>query len=152
VPRLLEAWKPRAWIGAIKPVFGSVAQVSSSEHGPVVDTFEPHVLLALWPPQTMEIPFLDRFPARVLLSAVKPEDAGEALLACIPPDAELWLSEFDIDWALAGDAVLLHEPGLREFQLRELRAFVDAERKATFDRVNAAYRLPGAGQPIERLA
>lgn len=150
-PRVLPAWKPLAWIGAVRTVFGSVAQVVSTPQGPVVDTFAPHVLLALWEPQNIDHPFLDRFPQRVLLSAVAPEDAGEELLKFLPPDAELWLAEHDIDWALAGEAVLLHEPGLRDFQLKELRAFVEAERLAVWERVNKAYKLPATGQPIERL-
>jgi len=47
--------------------------------------------------------------------------------------------------------VLLHEPGLRDFQLKELRAFVDAERQSTWERANKAYKLPASGQPIERI-
>ena len=150
-PRVLAAWKPGAWIGAVRTVFGSVAQVVSTPQGPVVDTFAPHVLLALWEPQNIDQPFLHRFPQRVLLSAVSPEDAGEELLGFLPPEAELWLAAHDIDWALAGEAVLLHEPGLRDFQLKELRAFVEAERLAVWERVNKAYKLPAPGQPIERL-
>lgn len=151
VPRLLPQWQPGCWVGGLKRVFGAVSQVLSTPQGPVVDTFAPHLLLALWPPQGLESPLLGRWPQRLLLSAVQPEDAGEELLKHLPADAELWLAEQDIDWALAGQAVLLHEPGLREFQLKELRAFVDAERQATWDRVNTAYRLPGTGQPLERI-
>ena len=151
-PRVLAAWKPGAWIGAIKGVFDSVARVVSTPQGPVVDTYPPHVLLALWAPQNMTSPFLERWPLRALLSPVPPEDAGAELLKYLPPEAELWLGEHDIDWALVGEAVLLHEPGLRDFQLKELRAFVDAERQATWDRVNTAYKLPASGQPIERMA
>jgi hypothetical protein len=151
VPRLLAHWQPGCWVGALKRVFGAVSQLLSTPQGPVVDTFAPHLLLALWPPQGLESPLLSRWPQRLLLSAVQPEDAGEELLKHLPADAELWLAEQDIDWALAGQAVLLHEPGLREFQLKELRAFVDAERQATWDRVNTAYRLPGTGQPLERV-
>ncbi len=151
VPGVLTTWKPGAWIGAVKSVFDSVARVVNTPQGPVVDTYPPHVLLALWPPQTVDAPFLDRWPLRVHLSAVQPEDAGAELLKYMPPQAELWLSEHDIDWALAGEAVLLHEPDLRDFQLKELRAFVEAERQATWERVNKAYKLPGTGQPIERI-
>lgn len=150
-PRVLAGWKPQAWIGAVRPVFGAVAQVLNTEQGPVVDTFAPHLLLALWPPQTLQHPFLDRWPQRVLLSAVARDDAPRLLLELIPPDAELWLAEHDLDWALIGEAVLLHEPGLRDFQLKELRAFVDGQRQATWERVNRAYRLPATGQALERL-
>ncbi len=151
VARLLSHWKPGAWVGAARRVFGAVSQVHSTPDGPIVDTFAPHVLLALWPPQGADTPFLARWPQRLLLSAVHPEDAGEELLKHLPADAELWLAEHDIDWALAGEAVLLHDPGLREFQMKELRAFVDAEREANWERLNQAYRLPAAGQPIERV-
>jgi len=151
-PRVLTAWKPGAWIGAMKSVFDSVARVVSTPQGPVVDTYPPHVLLALWAPQSMTSPFLERWPLRALLSPVQPDEAGAELLKHLPPEAELWLAEHDIDWGLVGEAVLLHEPGLRDFQLKELRAFVDAERQATWDRVNKAYKLPASGQPIERMA
>ena len=150
-PRVLSAWKPGAWIGAMRSVFDAVARVVSTAHGPVVDTYPPHVLLALWPPQNMTTPFLARWPQRVLLSPVSPDEAGEELLKYLPPDAELWLGEHDIDWGLVGEAVLLHEPGLRDFQLKELRAFVDGERQATWERANKAYKLPASGQPIERV-
>lgn len=150
-PRLLDAWQAQAWIGAVKPVFGSVAQVVSTPDGPVVDTFAPHVLLALWRPQSPASPFLERWPERVTLSAVKAEEAGLELLEQLPADALLWLAEHDLDWALIGEAVLLHEPNLRDFQLKELRAFVEAEKQANFDRLNAAYTLPGEGQPLRRI-
>ena len=150
-PRVLSAWKPGAWIGAMKSVFDSVARVVGTPQGPVVDTYPPHVLLALWAPQSMVAPFLGRWPLRALLSPVQPDDAAEELLRWLPPEAELWLGDHDIDWGLVGEAVLLHEPGLRDFQLKELRAFVDAERQATWEHVNKAYRLPASGQPIERL-
>jgi hypothetical protein len=151
VPGVLDAWKPGCWIGAAKNVFGAVASVVSSAQGPVVDTYAPHVLLALWPPQNMQQPFLARWPQRVLLSAVPAEDAGAELLKFLPPGAEVWVTEPDIDWALLGEAVLLHEPGLRDFQLKELRAFVDAEKLAHWERLNKAYKLPASGQPIERI-
>jgi len=151
VPGVLDAWKPGCWIGAAKNVFGAVASVVSSAQGPVVDTYAPHVLLALWPPQNMQQPFLARWPQRVLLSAVPAEDAGAELLKFLPTGAEVWVTEPDIDWALLGEAVLLHEPGLRDFQLKELRAFVDAEKLAHWERLNKAYKLPASGQPIERI-
>jgi hypothetical protein len=150
VPRVLDQWQPGAWIGAVKSVFGSVAQLTSTPQGPLVDTFAAHVLLALWPPQSPQAPFLGRWPQRVLLCTVPAEDAAAELLKHLPPGADLWLAEHDIDWALVGQAVLLHDPGLREFQLEQLRAFIDAQRQATWDRVNQAYRLPAAGAPIER--
>ena len=151
VPGVLDAWKPGCWVAAVRNVFGAVARVVSTAQGPVVDTYAPHVLLALWPPQSMQQPFLDRWPQRVLLSAVQADDAGAELLKFLPSGAELWLSEPDIDWALVGEAVLLHEPGLRDFQLKELRAFVDAEKLAHWERLNKAYKLPASGQPIERI-
>jgi len=148
-PRLLDQWRPQAWIGAVRRVFDSVAQVVATRDGPVVDTFGPHVLLALWSPQSPAQPFLDRWPLRVCLSAVPIDEAGLELLKYMPDDAALWLSAQDIDWAAVGEAVLLHEPGLRDFQLKELRAFVEAEKQANWDRANAAYR-PGDGGPLQR--
>jgi hypothetical protein len=150
-PRLLAEWKPGAWIGAVRQVFESVARVVNTPQGPVVDSWPPHVLLALWPPQSAAQPFLDRWPQRVALSAVAHDDAPLELLKLMPDDAELWLAEHDIDWVLIGEAVMLHEPALRDFQLKELRRFVEAERQATWERANKAYRLPGTGQPLERV-
>jgi hypothetical protein len=150
-PRVLAAWKPGAWIGAVRQVFESVARVVNTPQGPVVDSYPPHVLLALWPPQSPAQPFLDRWPQRAALSAVAFDRAPLALLELVPEGGELWLAEHDIDWVLIGEAVLLHEPALREFQLKELRAFVEAERQATWERANKAYRLPGTGQPLERV-
>lgn len=149
-PRLLAQWQPQAWIGAVKRVFGPVAQVVSTRDGPVVDTFAPHRLVALWAPQSLGKPFLDRWPLRVALSAAPADAAGVELLAFMPDDASLWLAEHDIDWALVGEAVLLHQAGLRDFQLTALRAFVEAEKQADFDRANAAYKpATAAGQPLE---
>jgi hypothetical protein len=150
-PRVLAAWKPGAWIGAVRQVFESVARVVSTPQGPVVDSYPPHVLLALWPPQSPAQPFLDRWPQRIALSAVAREQAPLELLKLVPDGGELWLAEHEIDWVLIGEAVMLHEPALREFQLKELRAFVEAERQATWERANKAYRLPGTGQPLERV-
>ncbi len=151
VPGVLDAWKPGCWIGAAKSVFGAVARLVSSSKGPVVDTYAPHMLLALWPPQSMRQPFLERWPQRILLSAVPGDDAGAELLRHLPPGAEVWLADADIDWALAGEAVLLHDTGLRDFQLKELRGFVEAEKLAHWERLNKAYKLTASGQPLERI-
>jgi len=122
-------WKRGAQVGAVKSVFDSVARVVSTAQAPVVDACRP----------------------QVLLSPMQPDEAGAELLKCLPPQAEPWLGEHDIDWGLVGEAVLPHEPGLRDFQLKELRTFVDAERQCPWERANKAYKLPASGQPIERI-
>lgn len=149
-PRVIEQWQPGAWVGAVKRVFGAVTDIVSTPNGPVVDVFPPHVLLALWTPQTLTSPFVARFPLRVCLSAAEPEDAGRELLACMPPQALLWMTTPDIDWAFVADLVLHHDKDLRPFQVRELKAFIDAEREAAYTRLNRGYMTPGPGQPLLR--
>lgn len=147
-PRLLAAWQPDAWIGAVREVCDATTEFVQTPAGPVVETYPPHRLLLAWPPLGAGRPLLCRWPAQVRLSAVPRDSAAEVLLAQLPDDAQLWLgaSDDEVDWALAAEVVLHHEPGLRPFQIDALRAFIAAEREASFARVNTAYeqRMPGA--------
>lgn len=149
-PRLLTVWKPGAWCGATREVFDAVTEFVSTPTGPAVETYPPHRLLALWPPQGLDAPLLDRWPQLVRLGAVDAEAAGAALLQLLPPEAELWLIHQDIDWALVAELVLHHDAGLRPFQLQGLRDFVEAERDTRFARLNSDYRPSGAGGEVER--
>jgi hypothetical protein len=153
-PRLLEAWRPGAWTGAQRLVFdGATELVRSPEGGsPVVEIHPPHRLLLLWPPQRMDAPTLSRWPQQLRLAAVQAADAPAALLADLPQDANLWLlaTAQDVDWALAAETVLHHTPGLRPFQIEGLRAFIAAEREASYAQLNADYHQPEAGGPVQR--
>jgi hypothetical protein len=151
-PRLLAAWQPGAWTGAVREVFDSTTEFVTSANGPAVETYPPHRLLLLWPPLSMAAPLPARWPQQVRLSAVTARDAPAALVDLVPGDAPLWLQTDlgAVDWALAAEIALHHEPALRPFQAAGLRAFLAAEREATYARLNADYHQPVAGGPVIR--
>ena len=151
-PRLLAAWQPGAWTGAVREVFDSTTEFVTSANGPAVETYPPHRLLLLWPPLSPAAPRPARWPQQVRLSAVTARDAAAALLAGVPGDAPLWLQTDPgaVDWALAAEIALHHEPALRPFQAAGLRAFLAAEREAAYARLNADYHQPVAGGPVIR--
>ena len=152
-PRVLAAWQPGAWTGAARQVFDSTTEfIKSADGNPSVETYPPHRLLLLWPPQQQGAPLLGRWPQAVRLSAVPQDQAAEALLADLPGDALLWLhpGTHDVDWALAAEIVLHHEPALRPFQIDGLRQFIDAERAASFARLNADYQQAAPGAAVLR--
>lgn len=154
-PRLLAAWQPGAWSGAVREVFDSTTEFVTTANGPAVETYPPHRLLLLWPPLNLAAPLPGRWPRQVRLSAAPAHQAADLLLALMPDDALLWLQpEADArhaaDWALAADILLHHAPALRPFQVNGLRAFIDAEREASFARLNADYHQPVAGGAVVR--
>ena len=146
-PRLLGTWQPGAWTGAVREVMAPATEFVTTTGGTVVESYPPHRLLLLWPPQRLDAPLLGRFPQQVQLSAVPADQAAEALLAGVPGDAKLWLhpGQHDIDWALAAEIVLTHEPALRPFQAAGLRGFIEAEREAGFARLNSLYQQAPGG-------
>lgn len=150
-PRLLAKWQPGAWTGAIQRVCDAVTEFVQTPQGPVIETYPPHLLLALWPPQTLDEPLLGRWPVRAMLSAAEADRASDELLPLMPPDALLWLTTVDVDWALVGELVLHHDADLRPFQFKALRSFVDAQREATFTRLNRGYALPPPGHAVTQL-
>ena len=151
-PRLLTHWQPGAWTGAVRQVFDSTTEFVTSTNGPAVETYPPHRLLLVWPPLTLAAPLPARWPQQVKLSAVTERDAPAALIDLLPGDALLWLQTDAgaVDWSLAAEIALHHEPALRPFQTTGLRAFLDAEREATYTRLNADYHQPEAGGPVTR--
>jgi len=150
-PRLLSSWRPGAWLGAMVRVMGPSAEVVESPGGgPVVESFPPHLLLALWAPQSLLNPFVGRWPQQVLFVPVEPADAGDLLLPHIPEEAPLWLAEQDVDWAALGEIALLHQPDLRPFQHQGLRAFIEAQIEAAFKQQNDLYHQPLRGEPVRR--
>jgi hypothetical protein len=151
-PRLLTQWQPGAWTGAVRQVFDSTTEFVTTANGPAVETYPPHRLLLLWPPLSLAAPLPARWPQQVRLSAVTARDAAAALIDLVPGNAPLWLQPDTgaIDWALAAEIALHHEPALRPFQATGLRAFLEAEREATYTRLNADYEQPVAGGPVTR--
>lgn len=149
-PRLLAQWHGGAWTGAVREVFEGATEFVNAAGGPAVQTYPPHRLLALWPPATAASPLPGRWPQQVRLSAVDAHEAPAALLELVPDGEPLWLQRDAqaVDWALAAEIVLHHEPALRPFQADGLRAFIAAEREASFARLNADYHQPVAGGTI----
>ena len=150
-PRLVPAWQPGAWVGALRQVmdsrteFVSHAGPGAARAAPVVESYPPQWLLLLWPPQRIDQPLLGRWPQQVRLTALPREQAVLAMLAGVPEEAPLWLQPDgqQVDWALAAEIALHHEPALRPFQTEGLREFIAAEREATFARLNQAYAPAG---------
>ncbi len=152
-PRLLATWQPGAWTGAVREVLASTTEFVTTPAGTAVETYPPHRLLLLWPPQRLDAPTPDRWPQQVKLSAVPADLAAEALVGLLPEPNLLWITTAagQIDWALAAEIVLHHDSALRPFQSNGLRAFIASEREATFARLNADYaRPPGSGAVLRR--
>ncbi len=143
--RVLPQWQPRAWIAFARRVRGASAEVVQSPGGPVVvENHGPQWLCALWPPQRVDAPLLGRWPdLAVLVGADTLHGALHQLLAELPPDATLWPAMLDVDWALLAELVLHHDASLRPAQVQALRELVEAERQASFARVNDGYTRRG---------
>jgi len=153
-PRLLAQPQADAWLGLLRPVLDARTELSTSAQGPVVDHHPAQALLLLWAPAAT--PRRSAWPDRVALVAQPlPADDGAALLAHVPAGALLWLDAHGqdkhgqdanthgqdrADWALGAELLLLHEPAMQAAQLDGLRAFIEAERVARFERLNAGYR------------
>ena len=144
--RLPVQWQPGCWVGALRQVLDSRTEFVNGAGGPAVETYAPQLLWLLWTPQRPDRPLLGRWPQQVRLSALPREQTLLAMLANVPDDTSLWLcpAHHDIDWSLAAEIALHHEPGLRPFQIDGLRSFLAAEREASFARINSAYGQPDA--------
>ncbi len=151
--RLLKRWQPGAWIGAVREVLASGTEfVRSADGQPTVQTWPTQRLLLLWPPHQADAPRPGRWPQRVRLSGAAAALAPAELLRELPEPNPLWLvpEVQDVDWALAAELVLLHEPALRPYQIDGLRAFMAAEREADYARLNDGYSLREAGGAVVR--
>ncbi len=139
--RLLGEWHPAAWVGAVRRVFGPVAEVADDAggDGSVVESHPPHSLFVAWSPLKPGQPLLRRWPSLVSIVGADGDGAIAALLKALPPAASLWLTSHEIDWALMAEIVMLSEPDLAPFHYRELERFVAAERAATLAQISAAY-------------
>lgn len=157
-PRLLAQPQADAWVGLLRPVLAARTELSTSAQGPVVDHHAAQALLMLWAP--VATGQRSTWPDRVALVAQPlPADDGAALLAHVPAGAPLWLAAQGhdtpgheaADWALGAELLLLHEPALQAAQLDGLRAFIEAERVARFERLNAGYQRGDDGS-VQRRA
>ncbi len=142
--RLLRAWQPGAWIGAVFKAFGPMAElVEADEAVPgAQDTFEHRPamwLVALWKPQSLQQPFLQRWPAMVQLTDRDGAGPVDLLLEQVPAGARLWVSDHDIDWALMAEIVMLTEDDLAPWQQRELAKVIVTQRQATATAITRHY-------------
>ena len=155
-PRLLATWQAGAWTGAVREVMQPTTEFVTTPTGTAVESYPPHRLLLLWPPQRIDQPHPGRWPQQVLLTALPAGPDVAALLALVPGAAPLWINPAvqEVDWALAAEIVLLHQPALRPFQTNGLRAFIESEREASFARLNDDYLPPaaqaGGGGAVQR--
>lgn len=149
-PRLVPEWRHDAWIGVIRQVGDATTEFVQSSRGPVVEAHAPQVLLALWPPQGHKPVPPDRWPPMAALAEAEPDRAADALVALLPEGALAWLSPAEPDWALIAEIVLHHDESLRPFQMTALRQFIEAERGASFARLNDDYAAPGPGSVVRR--
>ena len=150
-PRLLPGWQPGCWIGAACQALAASSELVSTPDGPVFDSHPPQWLAAMWPPQGLDAPLLGRWPAQALLAgAPDPSVAAHALLPGLPATALLWLADLDVDWALIAELVLHHDAGLKPWQVGALRTFVEAQKLATFERLNGDYEAATPLRPLRR--
>ncbi|RZJ03386.1 MAG: hypothetical protein EOP39_21640 [Rubrivivax sp.] len=142
VARLVSAWQPQAWTGVTRRVRGATSEVLKTPRGPVVENHAPQWLCALWPPQRLQAPVLGRWPElATIVGAETAFGALHQLLPQLPPAANLWPAELDVDWSLLADIVLHQDAKLRLTQSQALRDFADAERARSFARINDGYAL-----------
>ncbi len=143
-PRMLTAWQPRAWTALARRVRGASSEIRQTPHGPQVDNLPPQWLCAVWPPQRVDVPLLGRWPELVtLISAETAFGALHQLLPQLPPDALLWPAALDTDWGLLAELMLHQDSRLRPAQQQSLRELIDAERSASFARMNDGYAFQG---------
>jgi hypothetical protein len=150
--RVVRIYRPGAWVGSVRRAFGPIAYLPESDEnaGDVIETHPPHYLLALWQPLGADQPFLPRWPMKVSLTAPDARTAIFELLAEVPPDEVLWLTEQPLDWALMAEIVMLCEQGLLPYQFRALGDFIEAERHATRAAVSVHYE--GSDEVFEQFS
>ena len=140
--QLLTSWQPQAWTALVRRVRGASAEVVQATRGTVVENHAPQWLCALWRPQRLDAPVLGRWPE---LAALVPAETAfgalHQLLAQLPHEALVWPAELDVDWALIAELVLHQDARLRPTQSQALRELAEAERSATFARLNDGYAL-----------
>jgi hypothetical protein len=142
--RLLRQWQPQAWLALARRVRGATAEVLQTPKGPLVENRAPQWLCALWPPQRLDAPLLGRWPEQAaLVGAETACGALHQLLPGLPAGALLWPAALEADWALVAELVLHHDSRLRPADIQALRELAEAERGASFARVNDDYANRG---------
>jgi len=150
-PRLLEQWQAGCWSAAARRILIGRGEALPDSNSRKAESHEPHWLLAVWPPQTNAAPHLSRWPEHVLLvTAQNSLLAAEQLLERLPEGSLLWLGQQDIDWTLAAEVLLQHEPALSPFLAQVLRDFSAIERLALSKRIHKAYEPAAPGQLLRR--
>lgn len=143
-PRLLAQWQPGAWTALARRVCSACADVLQTRQGPVIETHVPQWLCALWLPQGVDVPLLGRWPEMAaLVGAETARGALHQLVDKLPPQALLWAAPLEADWALLAELVLHQDADLRPAHSEALRALAEAERSASFARLNDAYACRG---------
>ncbi len=137
--RLSRQHRPGMWIGGIRRAFGPLIDVDDASGAAVLDTHPPHYLTALWEPLRHDQPLLPRWPVKASLVAPDARSAVASLLRDVPRGQRLWLSDHAFDWLLVADIVMLSEPGLRPWQFRGLREFIEAQRQANLSAISVNY-------------
>lgn len=149
--RLLAQWEPRCWIGVARRALEASTELLNTADGPVLDSHPPQWLIAVWPPQGLGAPALGRWPEQALLcGGSAAASAAQRLLPGLPDAAVLWVGDLDVDWALLAELVLHHDAALKPFQVKALRAFAEAEKLASFERLNRDYDAATPQQALRR--
>jgi hypothetical protein len=141
VRRVSRRYRPGAWIGGVRKVFGSVTELAASpDGGDEFETHPPHFLVALWKPLSpQDTPLLARWPYKVSIVVPDPAAALADLLIEVPDGDRLWLASEQVDWGLMAAIVMLSEPGLQPYEYRELQEFVRAEQQAVLAAISVNY-------------
>ena len=136
------AARPEAgvWVGAVRRVFGPIAQVVETEQGDTIENHPPHYLVALWAPMGENEGFLRRWPDSVSIALHDQNHAVEDLLRNLPIGARMWITLQEIDWAVIAEIALLSESqNFSPDHYRELERFIAQERTTTLATISANY-------------
>ena len=139
LPRLARRYEPGRWVGGVRKAFGAVSEVVEGPEGLYIENHPPHYIVVLWKPLDGDACFLPRWPVKVALAQPDTAAAIRELLVDVPEGERLWLADQQVDWVLMAEIVMLSEPGLQPFHYRELKQFIDLEKKATLASISVNY-------------
>lgn len=137
--RLVQRYRPGAWIGGVHKAFGPVSEAEGPDEDDALEAHPAHYLAVLWKPPHLGVPFLPRWPFKVVLVAPDAAAAVGDLLDEIPMADRLWLTDQQIDWVLMARIVALTEPGLARYQREGLRRLLRNEDRATLAAIRLHY-------------
>lgn len=142
-PRLLAHWQAEAWTALALQIAGASEELLQTPAGVRVESHAPQWLCAIWPPRPEDAP-LGRWPELASLVAAETGAAAlQQLLAELPDEAPLWLTDLEADWDLVAELVLHQDTGLRPSQAKALQELSERERNARLARLSEAYALQG---------